>query len=286
MNADRPSTTALRVAIARAAHQTVDAAPRVLEDPLALRIIGPEWAARLSTAAGRRRSRNPFSLGLRAFVVARSRLAEDELAQALARGVRQYVVLGAGLDTFSCRNARPPAELRVFEVDHPATQAWKLRLLAQAGIEAPPSACFVAVDFERQSWMDALQQAGFRADLPAHFAWLGVSMYLAAAEVEATLAAIASLPGGSSVSFDYLEPYSQLGPLRRAVLGLLSGLVALLGEPLKSHFSQEAMRRLLAARGFIEVDDQGPEALNARLFPGRSDRLAVGVLGRIVSARL
>src|SRR5271167_272110 len=149
------SRTAQRVAIRRAAHQLLDE-PRVLDDPLALRIIGAETAAELRSNP---KEHAAFARAFRAFMVARSRFAEDELALAYARGVRQYVVLGAGLDTFAYRN--PHAGLRVFEVDHPATQAWKREQLQAAGIAIPPSLTFVPVDFERQTLADGLGQSGF-----------------------------------------------------------------------------------------------------------------------------
>src|SRR5580693_1539028 len=139
------SRTAQRVAIRRAAHQLLDQ-PRVLDDPLALRIIGADAAEELRSNP---KEHHAFSRAFRAFMAARSRYAEDELARAVAHGVRQYVVLGAGLDTFAYRNPYPG--LRVFEVDHPATQAWKLEMLQKAGLGTAPGAVFVPVDFETDS---------------------------------------------------------------------------------------------------------------------------------------
>src|SRR5208337_2845591 len=149
------SRTAQRVAIRRAAHQLLDH-PRVLDDPLALRIIGSEAEEVLRSDP---KESHAFSRAFRAFMAARSRYAEDELAHAVAHGVRQYVVLGAGLDTFAYRNPYP--ELRVFEVDHPATQAWKREQLEAAGIAVPASLTFVPIDFERQTLVDGLTRAGF-----------------------------------------------------------------------------------------------------------------------------
>src|SRR5271169_5540690 len=151
------SRTAQRVAIRRAAHQLLDR-PRVLDDPLALRIIGSEAAEELRSNP---KEHHAFSRAFRAFMAARSRYAEDELARAVAHGVRQYVVLGAGLDTFAYRNPHPG--LRVFEVDHPATQAWKREQLLAAGIAIPFSLTFVPIDFERQTLADGLVQCGFNA---------------------------------------------------------------------------------------------------------------------------
>src|ERR1700749_3958532 len=151
----RPSQTALRVATRRAAHQLFDT-PKVLEDPLAVRIIGRDVAGSLSSIADRL---SPSARYMRAFMAARARYAEDQLAEAVGRGVTQFVILGAGLDTFGYRNPFP--NLRVFEVDHPATQAWKHEQLQAAGIVVPASSQLVPVDFEKQSLRAQLEAAGF-----------------------------------------------------------------------------------------------------------------------------
>jgi methyltransferase (TIGR00027 family) len=195
MRADRPSLTAQRVAMSRAAHQLFDE-PKVLEDPLALRIIGPESAEVL------RSERSRYAAGparhLRAFLIARSRLAEDTLADAVSRGVHQYVILGAGLDTFAYRNPHPASSLKVFEVDHPRTQAWKRGQLSSAAIAVPESLTFVPVDFETQTLADGLRCAGFRAEEPSFFSWLGVSMYLTREAVLSALGYVAALPGADA----------------------------------------------------------------------------------------
>src|ERR1700733_14197321 len=166
------SKTAHRVAIRRAAHQLLDQ-PKVLDDPLALRIIGTEAAEDLRSNP---KEHHAFSRAFRAFMAARSRYAEDELAHAVSHGVTQYVVLGAGLDTFAYRN--PHAGLRVFEVDHPDTQAWKRERLLAANIEIPSSLTFVPIDFEQQTLDGGLTNTGFDANAPAFFSWLGVTPYL------------------------------------------------------------------------------------------------------------
>src|SRR5215831_3267665 len=179
MREDQPSKTAYRVALRRAAHQIWDH-PKVLDDPIALKIIGHAAAAELTENRPLGSSRY-----LRAVVVARSRFAEDHLAEAVAKGVRQYVVLGAGLDTFAYRN--PFDDLRVFEVDHPATQAWKRERLAEAEITVPSGLTFVAVDFEVQTVPGELAAAGFDATAPAFFSWLGVTTYLRRDSIRSTL---------------------------------------------------------------------------------------------------
>jgi len=173
MQPGRPSVTADRVARRRAAHQLLDD-PKVFEDPVAFSVLDPGTAASL-------RARPKVEAGLianavRAYIAARSRYAEDALAAAVARGVRQYVLLGAGLDTFPYRN--PHAEVRVFEVDYPGTQAWKRARLSQGGVVIPPSVTFVPLDFQEETLPDGLRRAGFLTDVPTFFSWLGVTMYL------------------------------------------------------------------------------------------------------------
>ena len=169
--AGEPSRTARGAALQRAAHQILET-PHVFDDPLALRIFGAEGVAWLGRNLENYRS--AASRSMRAFLVVRSRYAEDELARAYARGVRQYVVLGAGLDTFAYRN--PHRRLKVFEVDHPSTQAWKRSRLQEQSIDIPRSLTFAPVDFETQTLASGLRAAGFRADRPAFFSWLGVTI--------------------------------------------------------------------------------------------------------------
>src|SRR5580658_8858725 len=171
----RPSRTALRVAMRRAAHQLFDS-PKVLDDPIAVRIIGTGALEQLE--AGRLREATGLARGLRAFMAARSRYAEDALARSVGRGARQYVVLGAGLDTFAYRNPYGESALRVFEVDYPATQEWKRQQLEEARIAVPQSVTYVPVDFERQTLREGLQLARFDSTKPTFFSWLGVTMYL------------------------------------------------------------------------------------------------------------
>jgi len=221
----KPSRTALRVAVRRAAHQLFDH-PRVFNDPLAVRILGPDTPLEPDDAAA----------SLRAFLVARSRYAEDQLAEAVQRGVRQYVVLGAGLDTFAYRN--PYAGLRVFEVDHPSTQAWKRDLLESAGIAIPPEATLVPVDFERQSLSDALRSAGLRTNASAFFSWLGVVPYLTDVAFAATLQYIAAMPPQSGVVFDYGADRSTLSESEKAFRDALAARVAAAGEPFQLFFNR------------------------------------------------
>jgi len=283
MQPERPSRTALRVAMRRAAHQILDR-PLVLDDPVALRIVGEERAAEIA-ADPRAFNRWPARY-LRAFLVARSRCAEDALAEAVTRGATQVVILGAGLDTFAYRNPYQPGTLRVFEVDHPATQAWKLERLKRSRIEVPDGVSFVAVDFETQQLPDRLRDSGFRADTPSFFSWLGVTMYLGAETVMSTLRFVASTPRGGGIVFDYAIAPSSLGFIERLVFRVIAARVAALGEPWRTTFEPRALVRDLQALGFAHVDDLHAPEINARYFAHRSDPLRVGRLAGIISARV
>ena len=267
--------------MSRAAHQLLDA-PRVLEDPVALAIVGTDAAGGIRAATLRYRS--PPARLLRAFLVARSRVAEDALGAAVSAGVRQYVVLGAGLDTFAYRNPYPADRLTVFEVDHPATQAFKRGQLERARIALPASLRFVPVDFESERLPERLASAGFRATEPAFFSWLGVSMYLTRAAIAATLGYVASLPQGSGIVFDYAVPPERLPLVRRLAIRALLRRVAAAGEPWKTFFEPRELAAELHDLGFRELADLGSEELNARFFGARHDHLRTGVLGRVMYA--
>jgi methyltransferase (TIGR00027 family) len=280
MTREAPSLTAQRVAMRRAAHQLFDD-PRVFEDPLAIPILGEEPAARLKS--GDRETGG--SRHIRAFMAARSRYAEDELAAAVARGATQYVVLGAGLDTYAYRNAH--SRLRVFEVDHPTTQAWKRRQLESAGIAIPSSLTFVPTDFEEQSLGSVLESSGFQAGEISFFSWLGVTPYLTAEAAMATLAFIGSLPAGSGVVFDYAVERSSLDSVEQMAMDALASRVARAGEPFRLFLDSRALSRMLRAAGFHEIEDLGPSDIDERYFAGRTDGLRVAVgLAHLVNARI
>src|SRR5437879_3540669 len=273
------SRTAQRVAIRRAAHQLLDQ-PRVLDDPLALRIIGSEAEDALRTNP---KEHHAFSRAFRAFMAARSRYAEDQLARAVAHGVRQYIVLGAGLDTFAYRN--PHAGLRVFEVDHPDTQAWKREQLRAADIAIPSSLTFVPIDFERQTLADGLGQFGFDAGAAAFFSWLGVTPYLTREACMMTLAFIAKMTAGSSVVFDFAVDRALLNPGQRMALDALSKRVARYGEPLRLFFDPGKLQDQLKGMGFRRTELLQGKELNARYFKDRDDGLLVrGAIGHLMGA--
>jgi methyltransferase (TIGR00027 family) len=277
----KPSRTAWRVAMLRAAHQLLDE-PIVLNDPIALPILGPQAEAELREDPFL--YNDPASRGLRAAVVVRSRFAEDELARAVATGVQQYVVLGAGLDTFAYRNPHKAAGLRVFEVDHLSTQQWKRSCLKDAGIPLPEDLSFAPVDFEHGTLAQGLTEAGFRTDLPACFSWLGVTMYLTEAAILESLGFVASLPKLSSISFDYRVPPSMLDPIQQAIGELMAQRAAEVGEPWISAFEPILLRQQVLKLGFSEAETCEPDALNRRYLYRRKDGLRTG--GRVMCARV
>jgi methyltransferase (TIGR00027 family) len=274
----------LRVAMKRAAHQLLDH-PKIFDDPLALKIIGKERAAALQ-ANPRQFESGQLSYYLRAFVVARSRYAEDELALGVGRGVRQYVILGAGLDTFAYRNPYSQGVLRIFEVDHPATQTWKRGCLEEAGIPLPGDLTFVPVDLKAQTLAEGLLDAEYNPGKCTFFSWLGVTEYLTTEAVMTTLRFIASAPEGSAVVFDYILSPSLLTAAQRSRFDALAQRVASVGEPWQTFFDPALLTRELRAMGFGYVEDNGPEEINARYFKDRRDGLRVGSLSHLMKAQV
>jgi methyltransferase (TIGR00027 family) len=274
------SKTALSVALRRAAHQIYDS-PVVFDDPVAVGILGHEYAEQLQRTP--LRPDRPFSIALRAFLVARSRYAEDNLSRAVSNGVEQYVLLGAGLDTFAYRN--PFTRLRVFEVDHPATQQWKRELLQRNNIAIPDSITFTPVDFERQSLAEQLGFAGFNCQAPAFFAWLGVVPYLTLDAFRATIGFISSQCPGSGLTLDYGQPRAVLPRLEQMAHDSLASRVEKAGEPFQLFFTPPEIAAELSF--FHSVEDLGAAEINARYFSGRSDQLKMrGTAARFLSAWL
>jgi methyltransferase (TIGR00027 family) len=266
MQLGKPSRTALAAAFHRAAHQVLEQG-RIFADPLAVRILGVD-ALTIARQAGE----NPSGLRMRLFIAVRTRFAEDALAGAIDRGVRQLVVLGAGLDTYAYRNPFGD-RLRILEVDHSATQAWKRQRLRDAAIPLPSSLTFVPVDFERETLAERLATAGFDRAQQTFFTWLGVVPYLNQDAVWSTLAFIASLPNGAHVVFDYSDPPASLSAERRATHERRAQRVADLGEAWVTYFEAEKLHAKLAALGFAEIEDLGPAQIVSRYFPSRAGSL-------------
>jgi methyltransferase (TIGR00027 family) len=276
LRAGQPSRTALGAAAYRAVHQILEDGV-IFHDPYALQILDDETRAGLDEMAADA-SRRPMRL----FIAARSRFSEGALAACVARGVRQLVVLGAGLDTFSLRN--PHAGVRVFEVDYPATQEWKRERLEQAGFAMPDTLTFAPVDFERQSLADGLAAAGFQADCPAFFQWLGVIPYLTREAIAQTLDFIARVPE-SEVVFDYGEPFENYAEERRAGVMAVAESAAARGEPWLSQFDPAEISDMLRAAGFGGIEDLGMAALAERFYGPLKKYARTGPGAHVVRAR-
>jgi len=277
-----PSKTAQSVAVRRAEHQLFDF-PHVLDDPIAPWIIGPKGLA--SIMFGSLTAYLPGSRYMRAFMAARSRYAEDQLARAIASGTAQYVILGAGLDTFPYRNPYLDCGLRVFEVDHPDTQAWKRRRLALTAISVPSSVTYVPVDFEHQRLQVELEKAGFRLDEPTFFSWLGVTPYLTNELVIATFTLIRSLCSDNAIAFDYALPQQALSEGEKLAFDSLSEMVVRAGEPFRGFFRPEVLVTELKEIGFRRVESPTTDQINALYFRNRLDGLQVrGHLGGLMCA--
>ena len=278
MQAGQPSHTARGAAAYRAIHQTLEGGI-IFRDPFAAKILDDETRARLDEIAA-----DPSLRPWRLFIAARSRFSEDTLAACVARGVRQIVVLGAGLDTFSLRNPHAGRGVRVFEVDYPATQGWKRERLTQAGLAIPPSLTFAPVDFERQSLADGLVAAGFRADRPAFFQWLGVVMYLSRDTVSATLDFIARVPE-SEVVFDYAEPFENYRADRRENVMAVAARAASLGEPWLSLFDPLELSEMLRNKGFGVVEDLGLAELTEHFYGVLKQGIVIGPGAHVLRAQ-
>nr|WP_245714008.1 class I SAM-dependent methyltransferase [Nocardia vaccinii] len=252
MDRGGPSRTALATAYGRAYHQIADH-PRILTDPVVASLIGAtadELANSAEPTEDRPGSGSTYR-PRRLFFAARARFAEDRIAAAAATGVRQVVILGAGLDTFAYRNPHPG--LRVFEVDHPATQEWKRDRLDEAAIDIPQSLTFVPVDFETDLLATGLASAGFSRTDPAVFVWLGVVFYLTPAAVQKTLTYIAGQAQPSEVIFDYLQPADT--DEDRQQLQERETRVAAAGEPWFSYFTPADIAAQLRLLGFTAIED-------------------------------
>ena len=266
MQPKEPSRTAWGAARHRAVHQIVENGS-IFRDPLAVPILGVDPAAAEDAALRYDTDDSPGTRILRFFIVSRSAFAEAKLAEAVEqRGASQLVVLGAGFDTFAYRN--PFGErLRVFEVDHAATQAWKRERLAAMDIAQPDWPTFVGVDFERESFAERLAESGFDASRRTFVFWLGVSMYLTEATVDATLAAVAAWPGGGEIVFDYAEPPPKdMTERARVAREALRARVAAVGEPFRSALEPEALHSRLGELGYSDIEDHGPLDLAARFL--------------------
>ena len=258
MDGREPSRTAQQVAGSRAAHQLIDNAS-VFKDPFARLLLDAD-----ALKAADDRAREPNSKPFRLFLAASSRFADDCIAQEVDDGLRQVVVLGAGLDTFGLRNPYRDIGLHVFEVDHPATQAWKRERIAASGIALPSELTFVPVDFEQDDLAERLAEAGFNRSEPALYIWLGVVPYLERHTVFSLLRFVAGSNAG--IVFDYSEPLENYAPERRAHAEAMAARVAAAGEPWITLLDLTELSDELIRMGFRDIEDLDPTRLAERYF--------------------
>jgi methyltransferase (TIGR00027 family) len=268
------SRTALGTAYMRAAHQLLDSPPHILEDPVTLALLGPDAGRRIRDEA--ESYQTPARRGLRAHVVLRSRFAEDRLKESVGRGARQYVILGAGFDTFALRQPFWAKALRIVEVDHAATQKMKRSRIEAAGLAMPKNTSFAAIDFERESLREGLKKNSVPLDKPTFFSWLGVTMYLDEDAIDAVLRAVAAFPAGSEIVLTFAQPG---GPSDQ-----FSQRSATLGEPWISYLEPDEMEKKLRGAGFSAVEFLAPSEAEARYFRDRPPDLPVPKRTSIVSA--
>jgi methyltransferase (TIGR00027 family) len=295
----QPSLTALTAAAARAAHLIVDDEPVIFADTLAQAMLGEQ--AEEFIAYHRAHGTHPVLAGARAQVTCRSRYAEDRLARAIERGIGQYVLLGAGLDSFAYRSPLT-GRVRVYEVDHPATQEYKRRVAGAAGSvrasdarvrasdggagAAADGVTFVPVDFARDPLAEALGRAGFDAARPAFVSWLGVTMYLDTSAIEATVSVLGGFAAGSEIVVDYMLPAGLRDAAGQAYADLVGQALAEQGEPWRSVFAPEAMAALLARHGFGPTRDIGQRDMIPAAAWDRSDVLQPAELSHIAHASI
>ena len=263
-----PDSTAVRVALWRALHSEVDAPPHVFEDEVGLQLAVPEEGWR------NRPDMSQFTRPFRASILARARFIEDLVAEQVALGVAQYVILGAGLDTFAQRRPELAARLIVFEIDQPGPQAWKRQRLIDLGFGIPPFLRLVPVDFEAgDGWWERLNQSGFDPDRPAVVASTGVSMYLTRDAIATTLRQVASLAPGSTLAMSFMLPIELADPEVRTGIERVAAGARANGTPFISFFTPTEILTMAHDAGFKEVHHVSAAMLAERYFAGRTDGL-------------
>jgi methyltransferase (TIGR00027 family) len=278
-----PSRTgALNAAVQRAIHQLADDEPKILTDPVVARLV--EAAAPGAITAGMETRNVGLPKGGRALVLSRLRFAEDELAKLTLEGVRQYVVLGAGLDTFAYRQPPFAEALHIIEVDHPPTQAWKRASLAAAGIPLPSNLSWAPVGFERDTLSDQLVSAGFDSAQPACFSWLGVTQYLTLPAIDETLRFVAALPSPSTLVVTFIVQESVIPTEEHEALHQILEMTTGVGEPWLTFFHPDDLRARLHELGFARVVHLTPTEANVRYFAGRRDGLQARHMEHVMAA--
>ncbi len=265
------SNTAIVTAVLRAAHQILDAHPKILDDPVAIGLVEGSSAAEIR--AQESDLQQPLKRLVRSLFVMRSRFAEDQLAEAVKAGVRQYVLLGAGLDTFAYRQPAWARPLQIIEVDHPTSQAFKREHLGHARVAIPDNVAFCPIDFERTTLQEGLGAVAFDPQVPTFFVWLGVTQYLTSEAIAETLQFVLTLPAASGIAFTFVLPDAHLEGDDLQAATFYTALAASYGEPWLTRFEPQPLRQWMLALGFSAVFHLAPEVATARYFAGRHDGL-------------
>ena len=268
------SVTAEVVAILQALHQTLDASPKILDDPIAPLLIDPTGEIYQATIAFLDSASRSVKSSFRTVFNMRSRYTEDCLAESVVRGVRQYVILGAGLDTFAYRQPAWASSIRIYEVDHPASQEWKRGRLEAAKVRVPENLVFAPIDFEKTSLRKGLSDAGFDFRAVTFLSLLGVTQYLTAEAIDALFQFVRVLPQGSEIVFEIIVPDDLMPANEAAVFAAASSGAAERGEPWLTILRPTELQPKLIGMGFSRVTHLSPEAADERYFQGRRDDLA------------
>jgi methyltransferase, putative, TIGR00027 family len=278
------SNTALGTLFMRGVHQLLDAKPLILDDPAALTMLGEDAFRQIKNTGDHHQTLE--ARALRTHVVLRSRFAEDRLAEAAGRGITQYVILGAGFDTFAYRQPAWAKALKIFEVDQPATQAQKRLRLEQAGMALPPNLSFAGIDFEHESLRDGLLRNGVSLAETSFFSWLGVTMYLKEDAIDAVLRTIAQFPPESEIAFTFSQPPDSLSAMESSFHSSLSKVVTGVGEPFVSFFTPAAIETKLREAGFKTIAFLSAEEAEERYFRQRPADLHIPKRSAIAYATL
>ncbi len=276
MNNPEGSLTSLGAAGLRAAHQLLDGEPKLLSDPVILQLLDPGHIEEIKARASQ--FQYPETLRLRSRIALRSRYAEDRLTLAYARGVRQYLLLGAGLDTFAWRQPEGLDQLKIFEADHPATQEQKRQRLSRAGLSIPANCQMIAINFETETLEEALRKSSFDFHAPCFISWLGVTVYLSKEAVDTVFRFVSTLFKSSELVFTFAQ---------ERVAGFMNhtaARAAAAGEPWVTYFRPEDLSRRLYELGFSSVHFLEPEEAWKKYYINRHDGLAAPSLASIASA--
>jgi methyltransferase (TIGR00027 family) len=275
----KPSRTAMSVAYIRAQHREVDAWPWIVDDPYARLFVGDFWDRIVKQSDDLYTPE--MQAAARGFVAARLAYVEDRLT---AGRFTQYAILGAGLDSFVWRRPDLVRRFRVFEIDHPASQAFKLARAAALGLPIRADVAYVAIDFEKETLAAALDRAGFDWTAPTLFCWLGVTMYLTTPATEATLKTIARCAPGSEIAFSWCPAPKTLSEFDRKTRAVFSKMATAFGEPPDTTYTEETLKGLIALCGLKLVDLPSTADIERRYFAGRTDGLKPYGMERVAIA--